>query len=100
MAVRSCRVTITDLDGLAHSARVTASSLYEAVALGLKAIRGDDWVGEIAEGCNSVLVSVSDVPVDQAVRLKEFKQWLDRPGGSPREVASRHNVRRILGLPS
>lgn len=98
MAVRLCRVTVTDLDGLAHSARVTASTLYEAVALGLKAIRGEDWVGEIAEGNNSVVVSVSDVPVDHSVRLKEFRQWLDRPGGSPREVASRHNVRSILGL--
>lgn len=99
MTVRSCRVTVTDLDGLAHSARVTASSLYEAVALGLKAIRGDEWVGEIAEGSNSVVVSASDVPIDHSVRLKEFRGWLDRPGGCPREVASRYNVRRILRLP-
>jgi hypothetical protein len=82
----------------AEEQRVTASSPYEAVALGLKAIRSDDWVGEIAEGSKGVVVSVTDVPVDHSVRLKEFKQWLDRPGGSPREVASRYNVRRILGL--
>lgn len=35
MAVRSCRVTITDLDGVSHTAEVTASTLLEAVALGL-----------------------------------------------------------------
>jgi len=32
MAVRSCRVTIQDLEGVAHTVEVTAESLYEAVA--------------------------------------------------------------------
>jgi hypothetical protein len=98
MGVRSCRVTITDLNGVAHSAWVTASSLYEAVALGLKAIRGSNWVGEIAEGCTSARVSVTDIPVEHSVKLKEFREWIDRAGGSPRDVASRQNVRQILGL--
>ena len=35
MSVRSCRVTIQDLDGTPHTAEVTASSLFEAVAQGL-----------------------------------------------------------------
>jgi hypothetical protein len=58
MAVRSCRFTVTDVDGITHSARVTAPSLDEAVALGLKTIRGSDWIGEIAEGSGTVHVSV------------------------------------------
>jgi hypothetical protein len=98
MAVRSCRVTVTDLDGIAHTASVTASSLYEAVALGLKAIRGSDWVGEIAESSRTVHVSVSEVAVEHTVKLKEFRDWLDRPTGSPREIVSRHTIRGILGL--
>jgi hypothetical protein len=36
-AVRSCRVTITDLEGISHTVEVTAETLYEAVALGLVA---------------------------------------------------------------
>ena len=35
MAVRSCRVTIQNLEGVAHTVEVTAESLYEAVAQGL-----------------------------------------------------------------
>jgi hypothetical protein len=46
MSVRSCRVTIRDLEGIEHSAEVTAESLYEAVALGLRAIRQCSWVEE------------------------------------------------------
>jgi len=38
---RSCRVTITDMEGVAHTVEVTAASLFEAVALGLVALRGE-----------------------------------------------------------
>jgi len=43
--MRSCRVIIEDADGTEHGVRVTASSLYEAVALAIAAFRGDEWVG-------------------------------------------------------
>jgi hypothetical protein len=52
MRVRSCRFTIPDLDGVSHTVEVTAATLYEAVAQGLAAIRGNEWVAEIAEGFN------------------------------------------------
>jgi hypothetical protein len=48
MPVRSCRVTIQDMDGVKHTVEVTAESIYEAVALGLAAVRGNDWVMGIA----------------------------------------------------
>jgi hypothetical protein len=32
MPVRSCRVTIKDMDGVKHTVEVTAETLYEAVA--------------------------------------------------------------------
>jgi hypothetical protein len=44
MSVRSCRVIIRDTEGIEHSAEVSAESLYEAVALGLRAIRQCAWV--------------------------------------------------------
>ena len=63
MPVRSCRVTIKDMDGVKHTVEVTAETLYEAVALGLAAVRGNDWVMGIAQGMNVVEVSVVDVPI-------------------------------------
>ena len=48
MPVRSCRATIRDMEGVAHTAEVTAATLYEAVAQGLAAIRGNDWVAGVA----------------------------------------------------
>jgi hypothetical protein len=57
MPVRSCRVTIQDLDGVSHTVEVTADTLYEAVAQGLAAIRGNKWVAGIAQGLNVVKAS-------------------------------------------
>ena len=100
MAVRSCRVTITDMEGVSHAVEVTAATLYEAVAQGLAALRASDWAHGIAEGPNNVVrVSVSDVKVEHEVKFREFTAWLDREGRSPREVTQRQRVRAILGMP-
>ena len=48
MEIRSCRVTIADMDGVAHTVEVTAATLFEAVALGLKQLQGNRWVEGIA----------------------------------------------------
>ena len=96
MSVRSCRVTIQDLDGVSHTVEVTAATLYEAVAQGLAAIRGNEWVAGIAEGFNFVKVSVADVRVEHEVKLGDFTKWLEKTSGSPRDVSQRHRIRSIL----
>jgi hypothetical protein len=98
MPVKSCRVTIQDMNGVDHTVQVSASSLYEAVALGLASLRGEDWVGGIADGLNTVRVSAVNVPVEHSVRLIEFNSWLAKEGGSPRDRSQRHRVREILGI--
>ena len=44
MFVRSCRVSVEDMQGITHTVDVTAESLYEAVAQGLAALRGREWI--------------------------------------------------------
>jgi len=95
MPVRSCRVTITDMVGLAHTVEVTASTLYEAVP----AMRGNSWVMGIPDGFNPVKVRIMDIPIDHEVRLKDSTQWLDRRGNSREEVEDRKKIRDILQLP-
>ena len=97
MAEKSRRVTVSDMNGTAHTVQITASTLYEAVARGLAAIRGSEWVAGIAQGLNVVKVSVASVPVEHQVKMQDFTNWLERKGGSPREVADRERVRSILG---
>lgn len=98
MSLRLCRVTVCDLEGVKHSVEVTASTLYEAVALGLAAIRAADWAGDIAGGLNTVEVTVNSVAVVHSVRMQELMKWLGRRGGSPKEISHRNHVRQLLGL--
>jgi hypothetical protein len=100
MPVRSCRVTIQDMDGVAHTVEVPAATLYEAVAQGLAAIRRNEWVAGIAQGVNVVKVSVAEVRVEHEVKLTDFTKWVDRTGGSPREMSNRQRIRAILGMPT
>ncbi len=87
------------MDGVSHTVEVTATTLYEAVAQGLAAIRGNEWGAGIAQGLNVVKVSVANVRVEHEVKLMDFTNWLDRTGGSPREVTDRQRIRSILGIP-
>jgi hypothetical protein len=100
MPVRSCRVSIKDMDGVKHTVQVTAETLYEAVALGLVAIRGNDWVMGIAQGLNTVQVSVVDIPIEHSVKVKDFHDWLKRTTGTPREISKRSRIKAFLDLPT
>lgn len=99
MSVRSCRVTVQDLDGISHTAEVTASSLFEAVAQGLAALRKHEWVEGIQERLGTVKVSVAEIRVEHQVKIADFTKWLERPGRTPLEITHRQKIRAILGMP-
>jgi len=86
------------MNGVSHTVEVTAATLYEAVALGMAAIRTDEWVAGIAQMLNRVKVRVMNVPVEHEVKLMDFTKWLDRTSGSPREMTERKRIRTILGM--
>ena len=60
-----------DLEGIAHTVEVTPESLYEAVAQGLAALRGREWIAGLPQQ-GMVKVSVADVRVEHQVRLADF----------------------------
>jgi hypothetical protein len=74
--------------GRSHTVEVTAATLYEAVAQGLAAIHGNEWVAGIAQGLNVSRCRSRDVRVEHEVKLMDFTKWLERAGGSPREVSA------------
>jgi phosphoribosylformimino-5-aminoimidazole carboxamide ribonucleotide (ProFAR) isomerase len=97
MTARSCRVTIRDPEGIEHTAEVTADSLYEAIALGLKAIRESSWVEGIAQNF-AIRILVRDTPVEHTVEFRAFNKWLEQRGRTPREIITKSRIREILGL--
>ena len=98
MTVRSCKVTVKDMEGVDHTVEVTAATLYEAVALGIAAIRRDEWVTDLAQGLNTVKVRVTNVAVEHEVKMKDFLCWLDGTGKTPRDIIQKNRIREILGM--
>ena len=57
----------------------SASTLYEAVALGLKVLKKHLFTGELTEG--AVQVQIEGPAVEHTVRLRDFYQWVRRAEG-------------------
>jgi hypothetical protein len=64
----------------------------------MAAIRTDEWASVIAQGPNVVKVRVMNVAVEHEVMLQDLTKWLDRDGGSPREISDRRRIKSILGM--
>ena len=97
MALRTCTVTVKDLQDIEHSVEVSVETLYEAIATALAALQQDNWVGELGRGFTTVTVVVQQPPVKHEVKMKDFVSWLGRQGRSPAEVILKQKVEKILG---
>jgi hypothetical protein len=95
MEIRSCRVTIADMDGVAHTVEVMAARLFEAVPLGLKQLQGNEWVTGLGRPMDMVTVAVKSVPVEHHVRIGEFTKWLERSGTTPAEVTRKRKCAKF-----
>jgi hypothetical protein len=97
MAVRACRVTCRDAQGVEHTVQVTAQSLFEAVAQALRVFRGHDWTDEPNSDSASVVVTIKPVEVEHRVRIRDFQIWLESAPRSPAEMALKRHLPGILG---
>ena len=96
MGVRACRVTVHDLDGIEHTAEVTASSLYEAVAIGLRVIRDSEWAGQLPQSLGKITVSSAPVHVEHTVKFDAFNRWIRQQGRGPADMMQRRRIRELL----
>ena len=94
MAARTRRVTITDLEGVSHTVEVTATTLYQAIELGLAALRDSDWVAGTPEGLTAVRLSVTSIPIPHVAKMQDFRNWMEGVGGSPKQISNRARISR------
>ena len=78
---------------------VTADSLYEAVAQGLRAFRENDWVDDVGGGLTTITVVVSQPSVEHKVRVRDFEQWLEAQGRTPAEMSLKSRLRELMRKP-
>jgi hypothetical protein len=94
--LRTCKLTYRDLDGIEHTVEVTADSLYEAIAHGLRAFRETDWAADIGRGQTTVTVVVKQPEVEHTVRIRDFESWLESTARSPAEISLKTRLRQLL----
>ncbi len=95
MAIRRCLVSLTDLAGVRHTVEVSAESLFEAAALGMAAIRREQWTGEAAQG-TPLEVAVVEPVVKHTVSVQQIERWLDGVTKSPGERLKKDRLKAML----
>jgi hypothetical protein len=88
-------VSFTGISGVRHSVEVTAETLYEAAALGLKLLRQGDWTDVVGTG-TKLEVQVREPATTHTVTVKQIQAWCDSVAVSPDELLRRARVKELL----
>jgi len=96
VAAKSCIVSCRDGDGVEHSVNVTAESLYDAVAQGLRAFRYDEWTAQTALTRVITVKVMKKSPIEHRVFVRDFERWLESTNKSPRDLIQKARIRERL----
>jgi hypothetical protein len=96
VALKTCRVSCLDLGEIEHTVEVTAGSLYEAVAQGLRIFRDNEWIESIGRGQTAISVKVKYPEIKHTVRVQDFERWLEASPRSPAELILKNRLRELL----
>jgi hypothetical protein len=95
MRPMSCRVSFEDEHGSTHAVTVTASSLFEAVGLAVKAFAAQPWTPPVSPA--TPLIVVVSAPIAQhQVTVQKVRQWASGTARSPADRLQRERVRSLL----
>jgi hypothetical protein len=93
VAVRGCRVSVTDVEGTTHSVCVKASTLFEAAAEAITIFRQEQWAAHALTGNAVLRIEVQAPPVAHDVPLKAVERWRNGPSASPKEYSAKRRLR-------
>jgi hypothetical protein len=92
--MKSCVVSYQDHDKIRRSVEVTAETLFEAAALGLKALN----VPIRNSGALAIDIKVKSPETTHTVSGSSLKEWLARQGRSPKEITLKNQLRELLHI--
>lgn len=96
---RACRVSFTDPEGLTHTARVAAASLYEAAAEGIAEFRRCGLLEDVPGPATRFTVAIETPSTVHEFPMRRLSAWLERSGRSPAEQAAKVRLRELLRPP-
>jgi hypothetical protein len=80
---RSCVVSFTDSEGIEHSVRVLAASLYEAAALALAEFRRHGFADTTFGAATKLTVKIQEPEMSHTVSVSRLRSWLEGVGKIP-----------------
>jgi hypothetical protein len=95
MAAKTCRVSFRDVDCIRHQAEIQADTLYEAAALGLKALKKSDWIDVIGPGTR-IDIQVLQPPVEHFMMYAQLMRWLDGGAKNPADAVRKKKLKELL----
>jgi hypothetical protein len=93
---RACQVTFQDLDGIRHTVRVEADSVYEAACLAIRAFKKAGFVEQQPGAASKFEVQVLEPVVTHEVTIGQVQRWLELGSSNPNEEAKRTRLRELL----
>jgi hypothetical protein len=91
-----CRVSFKDGAGMTHAVTVSASSLYEAAALGIAEFKRSGFAFAAVGTATRLTVSVMPPATTHEITVAKLQAWLDTNGKTPREQAQKVTLRQLL----
>jgi hypothetical protein len=92
----TCRVSFVDSAGICHTAQVSATSLFEAAALGVVEFRRCGLMDVEPGPAAQLPVAVESPWTAHEIPMRKLTSWLDGGGKSPAELAVKVRLREIL----
>jgi len=87
-----CVVSYVDTSGIRHSVELEADGLFEAVVLGVAALRAHDCdPGEVCEIEVEVRKSIK-----HSLTLRRVREWLQGASKNPKEAVLKGRLRELL----
>jgi hypothetical protein len=98
LAMKRCRVSYRDSEGIEHAVELEASSLYEAVGLAIDRFRRCEHIIDEPMGLHEFIVEPRELAMQHRMTRKIFDEWLHRPGRTPADVALKTRLKALLGV--
>src|SRR5260370_37919444 len=91
------RVSFTDSAGVTHTVSVSASSLYEAAALGIAEFRRCGFAEAMVGPVTRLRVAVEARATTHELTVAKMRAWLASSGKTPKVHATRVNLWEQIG---
>jgi len=94
--IRSCLVSFTDTEGIVHSVRIQAESLYEAAIEAMAAFK-DTALAEVPFGpATRLTIRVKAPEEEHTITVGKVLSWLDGGARSPGEQVRKNRLTERL----